>query len=72
MSEPTANVTQLYRYPVKGLSPEQRRRQRVHLIVARITLATLNEIARAGAASVLNQRLSLTPLRKLWIAMTAR
>ncbi len=57
---------------MRGLSPEQRKRQRVHLIVARITLATLNEIMRAGAASVLNQRLSLTPLRKLWIATTAR
>jgi squalene synthase HpnD len=42
-------------------------RQHSGLIMARIELATLEEIARAGYR-VLEQRIELTPIRKLWIA----
>ncbi|MGE8357129.1 MAG: squalene/phytoene synthase family protein, partial [Microvirgula sp.] len=45
-----------------------RKSQRVGLAMAAIYRATLDEIRRDGPARVLNQHLSLTPLRKLWLA----
>lgn len=49
------------------LPAEDRRAQRPGLIMAAIYRALLNEIQRDGF-HVLNQRISLTPLRKLWLA----
>ena len=52
-----------------ALLPEaDRRTQRPGLLMAAIYRATLAEIQLDGAGKVLNQRLSLTPLRKLWLA----
>ena len=45
-----------------------RKSQRAGLIMAAIYRATLDEIKRDGC-KVLTQRTSLTPLRKLWIAV---
>lgn len=50
-----------------ALPAEDRRAQRPGLIMAAIYRATLNEIERDGF-HVLNQRISLTPIRKLWLA----
>ncbi|GGI17334.1 presqualene diphosphate synthase HpnD [Oxalicibacterium faecigallinarum] len=49
------------------LPKEDRRAQRPGLIMASIYRALLNEIQRDGF-HVLNQRISLTPIRKLWLA----
>jgi phytoene synthase len=49
------------------LPAEDRRAQRPGLIMAAIYRALLNEIERDGF-HVLNQRISLTPIRKLWLA----
>ena len=45
-----------------------RKRQRPGLMMEAIYRATLDEIRRDGTEIVLNQRLSLTPIRKLWLA----
>jgi 15-cis-phytoene synthase len=51
-----------------GLLPKQdRRTQRPGLMMASIYRSLLNEIRRDGF-HVLNQRISLTPIRKLWLA----
>ena len=49
------------------LAPEDRRSQRAGLIMSAIYGTLLNEI-RADGFQVLEQRVALTPLRKLWIA----
>ncbi len=49
------------------LAPEDRRSQRAGLIMAAIYRTLLDEIRRDGY-HVLEQRIALTPLRKLWIA----
>ncbi|HUP30455.1 MAG TPA: presqualene diphosphate synthase HpnD [Usitatibacter sp.] len=49
------------------LPPEDRRSQRAGLIMAAIYRTLLGEI-RADRYQVLEQRIALTPLRKLWIA----
>ncbi|HEX4331471.1 MAG TPA: presqualene diphosphate synthase HpnD [Usitatibacter sp.] len=49
------------------LAPEDRARQRAGLVMAAIYRTLLSEIARDRYA-VLDQRIALTPLRKLWIA----
>jgi 15-cis-phytoene synthase len=49
------------------LPKEDRRAQRPGLIMASIYRAVLDEIERDGF-HVLNQRISLTPIRKLWLA----
>ena len=51
------------------LAPEDRDTQRAGLIMAAIYRALLEEIRRDRFA-VLEQRIALTPLRKLWIAWT--
>ena len=54
------------------LAPEDRRAQRAGLAMAAIYRTLLDEIARDGYR-VLDRRIALTPLRKLWIAWrTAR
>lgn len=61
-----------YRQAFEQLPAVDRYTQRSGLIMAEIYLATLEEIARENY-QVLQQRTSLTPLRKLWIAWkTAR
>ncbi|MEP7154158.1 MAG: presqualene diphosphate synthase HpnD [Betaproteobacteria bacterium] len=57
----------LYDAAFQALSPEDRRPQRPGLIMAAIYRTLLDEIERDGF-TVLNQRISLTPVRKLWIA----
>jgi phytoene synthase len=49
------------------LAPEDRAPQRAGLIMAAIYRTLLEEI-RADRFRVLEQRVALTPLRKLWIA----
>jgi len=49
------------------LAPEDRASQRAGLIMAAIYRTLLEEIRRDGF-NVLQQRIALTPLRKLWIA----
>ena len=51
----------------QALSPEDRLPQRPGLIMAAIYRTLLDEIERDGF-KVLTQRISLTPMRKLWIA----
>ncbi|MDB5838833.1 MAG: Phytoene synthase [Herminiimonas sp.] len=58
---------QAYEEAFALLPPEDRRAQRPGLIMAAIYRALLNEIERDGF-HVLNQRISLTPIRKLWLA----
>jgi phytoene synthase len=50
------------------LPTADRRAQRAGLIMAAIYRTVLEEVAHDGFA-VLTQRTSLTPMRKLWIAM---
>tara|TARA_R110001599_G_scaffold64023_3_gene178440 strand:+ start:8277 stop:9110 length:834 start_codon:yes stop_codon:yes gene_type:complete len=57
----------LYDEAFAMLPKEDRRAQRPGLIMAAIYRALLNEIQRDGF-HVLNQRISLTPIRKLWLA----
>ena len=49
------------------LPPADRKSQRPGLVMAAIYRTLLDEIEASGG-QVLNQRISLTPLRKLWIA----
>jgi phytoene synthase len=50
------------------LPAADRRAQRPGLMMAAIYRTVLNEIAAGDCEKVLNQRISLTPLRKLWLA----
>ena len=56
-----------YELAYSKLAPEDRRSQRAGLIMAAIYRTLLEEIRRDGF-NVLEQRVALTPLRKLWIA----
>ena len=56
-----------YREAMNFLPQQDRRSQRPGLVMAAIYRTLLEEI-RADGMQVLNQRTSLTPLRKLWIA----
>ena len=61
-----------YRKALAHLPAEDRYAQRAGLIMSAIYQATLDEIEQDGLR-VLDRRVSLTPLRKLWIAWrTAR
>jgi phytoene synthase len=57
----------LYDEALAILPPEDRRAQRTGLIMAAIYRTLLSEIQRDDF-HVLNQRISLTPIRKLWLA----
>ncbi len=59
---------QFYAQALALLPAVDRKPQRPGLMMAAIYHATLEEIRRDGAEKVLNQRLSLTPIRKLWLA----
>jgi phytoene synthase len=63
----TERAKALYATAMDALAPQDRLAQRPGLIMSAIYLALLNEIERDGF-KVLNQRIALTPLRKLWIA----
>ncbi len=56
-----------YQRAFASLPRQDRKAQRPGLVMAAIYRAVLDEI-RAGGSKVLNQRTSLTPMRKLWIA----
>ena len=56
-----------YRQAFEQLPAADRKAQRTGLIMAAIYRATLNEIVASGC-HVLKERISLTPLRKLWLA----
>jgi len=56
-----------YRAAFDKLPAADRRAQRAGIVMAAIYQATLDEIRRDGCR-VLTQRISLTPVRKLWIA----
>ena len=57
-----------YAKAMDELPAEDRRAQRPGLMMAAIYRTVLDEIKRDGCQKVLNQRLSLTPLRKFWLA----
>ena len=59
----------MYEQAFSQLPAVDRKPQRAGLIMAAIYRTTLNEIVRDGCR-VLDQRLSLTPLRKIWLAGT--
>jgi phytoene synthase len=62
-----ARAQQLYDQAFAQLPAADRKSQRAGLIMAAIYRTTLNEIVRDGCR-VLDQRVSLTPLRKIWLA----
>jgi phytoene synthase len=63
----TARARQLYREAMQELPEADRRAQRPGLMMAAIYHALLDEIERDGW-HVLEQRISLTPIRKFWLA----
>ena len=63
----TRRAESFYDRAMQSLPADDRRTQRAGLIMAAIYRATLVEIERDGF-KVLTQRISLTPLRKLWLA----
>jgi len=65
----TARARQYYESAFNQLPDEDRFRQRSGIIMAEIYQATLTEIENDGFR-VLEHRVSLTPLRKLWLAWT--
>ncbi|MEO8102274.1 MAG: presqualene diphosphate synthase HpnD [Betaproteobacteria bacterium] len=67
MAFQSARANAFYDAAFRALLPEDRRPQRPGLIMSAIYRTLLGEIERDGF-KVLNQRTSLTPLRKLWIA----
>jgi phytoene synthase len=72
MTEQVARARRWYARALDALPAEDRRAQRPGLIMAAIYSALLDEIERDGCR-VLDRRIALTPLRKLWIAWkTAR
>jgi 15-cis-phytoene synthase len=67
MGEQADRAEALYAQAFAKLHPEDRRNQRAGLIMAAIYRTLLAEIRRDGFP-VLEGRVSLTPIRKLWIA----
>ncbi|MFA7669852.1 MAG: presqualene diphosphate synthase HpnD [Burkholderiaceae bacterium] len=63
----TTRAREHYRAAMQALPDEQRRTQRPGLMMAAIYATLLDEIERDGW-HVLDQRISLTPIRKLWLA----
>ncbi|HYG32275.1 MAG TPA: presqualene diphosphate synthase HpnD [Methylophilaceae bacterium] len=59
-----------YDRALSELPTEDRKPQRTGLIMTAIYRTLLREIRAGGANKVLNARISLTPLRKLWLAWT--
>ena len=72
MAFEVARAREWYDRAMRELAPRDRRAQRASLAMAAIYRALLDEIERDGFR-VLDRRIALTPLRKLWIAWrTAR
>jgi phytoene synthase len=72
MKDQVVRTQRWYARALDALPDEDRRAQRPGLIMAAIYRALLDEIERDGYR-VLDRRIALTPLRKLWIAWkTAR
>ena len=67
MREQATQARALYREALAALPRPDRRAQRAGLAFAAIQHALLDEIEASGF-QVLNQRIDLTPMRKLWIA----
>jgi phytoene synthase len=67
MQSQYARAASYYDLAMRKLAPEDRRDQRAGLIMAAIYRALLEEIRRDGFR-VLDRRIALTPLRKLWLA----
>jgi phytoene synthase len=67
MSFQTDRAQSLYNIAFASLPVEDRKAQRAGLIMSAIYRTLLDEIAADGF-KVLNQRTSLTPIRKLWLA----
>ncbi len=67
LAHQTARAQQYYQQAMQELPQADRRNQRPGLVMAAIYRAVLNEIA-ADDFPVLQQRVSLTPVRKLWLA----
>ena len=67
MAFQAARARELYREAVRNLPAADRRAQRPGLMMAAIYYALLDEIERTDW-QVLHQRISLTPLRKFWLA----
>lgn len=63
----TQRAREHYREAMRALPSEQRRAQRPGLMMAAIYATLLDEIERDGW-HVLDQRISLTPIRKFWLA----
>ncbi|MCV6637220.1 squalene/phytoene synthase family protein [Candidatus Albibeggiatoa sp. nov. NOAA] len=61
-------ISEYYQSFVKKLPKTDRRQQKMELVRAKLAMATLKEMERDGLA-VFQHRISLTPLRKLWITM---
>ena len=59
-----------YDKALTALPQEDQKSQRTGLIMAAIYRTLLREIKRGGSQQVLHARISLTPLRKLWLAWT--
>lgn len=59
-----------YDRALNGLPAEDRKQQRTGLIMTAIYRTLLREIKAGDVQQVLNARISLTPLRKLWLAWT--
>lgn len=59
-----------YDRALKALPAEDKKAQRTGLIMAAIYRTLLREIKAGGSQQVLHARISLTPLRKLWLAWT--
>ena len=57
-----------YDRALKALPPEDKKQQRTGLIMAAIYRTLLREIKSSGSQQVINSRVSLTPLRKLYLA----
>lgn len=67
MAHQVARARTFYRQALQELPASDRRNQRPGLVMAAIYQTLLNEIENDGYP-VLDRRISLTPLRKLWIA----
>lgn len=59
-----------YDKALNALPQEDRKSQRTGLIMAAIYRTLLREIKQSSSQQVLDARISLTPLRKLWLAWT--
>jgi phytoene synthase len=63
-----SRAKEFYQRAFAELPTTDRKAQRPGLMMAAIYQTVLNEIEREGSEKVLKQRISLTPLRKLWLA----